>query len=52
MTVSELKTELDKVKDEMMEVVFIDRGGFIVKINDAYVSDDGDDDGPRFVISH
>ena len=52
MTVSELKTELDKVKDEMMEVVFLDRGGFIVNIDDAYVSDDEDDDGPQFVISH
>ena len=35
MTVGELKMELDKVEDEMMEVVFLDRGGFIVKVNDA-----------------
>ena len=52
MTVSELKTELDKVKDEMMEVVFIDCGGFIVKTDVAYVSADEDDDEPKFVISH
>ena len=52
MTVGELKMELDKVEDKMMEVVFLDRGGFIVKVDDAYVSDDEDDDKSRFVISH
>ena len=53
MTVGELKTELDKVEDEMemMEVVFLDRGGFIVKVDDAYISDDEDDE-TQFVISH
>ena len=52
MTVSELKMELDKVDDELMEVVFLDCGGFIVKVDDAYVVDDEDDDEPKFVISH
>ena len=52
MTVGELKMELDTVEDETMEVVFLDRGGFIVKVDDAYVSDDEDDDRPQFVISH
>ena len=52
MTVGELKMELDTVEDETMEVVFLDRGGFIVKVDDAYVSDDEDDDESRFVISH
>ena len=53
MTVGELKMELDKVDDDMMEVVFLDCGGFIVRADDAYVSDsEEDDDGPQFVISH
>lgn len=53
MTVGELKMELDKVDDDMMEVVFLDCGGFIVRVDDAYVSDsEDDDDGPQFVISH
>lgn len=55
MTVGELKMALDKVDDDMMEVVFLDCGGFIVRVDDAYVSDsedDDDDDGPQFVISH
>lgn len=52
MTVGELKMELDKVEDEMMEVVFLDRGGFIVKVNDAYVSNEDKDDETQFVISH
>lgn len=52
MTVGELKMELDKVDDETMEVVFLDCGGFIVRVDDAYVSDDEDEDEPQFVISH
>ena len=53
MTVGELKMALDKVDDDMMEVVFLDCGGFIVRVDDAYVSDsEEDDDGPQFVISH
>ena len=54
MTVGELKMALDKVDDDMMEVVFLDCGGFIVRVDDAYVSDseEDDDDGPQFVISH
>ena len=52
MTVGELKMKLDKVEDEMMEVVFLDRGGFIVKVNDAYVSNEDKDDETQFVISH
>ena len=52
MTVAELKMALDNVDDELMEVVFLDCGGFIVKTDDAYVSDDEDDDEPKFVISH
>ena len=53
MTVGELKMALDKVDDDMMEVVFLDCGGFIVRADDAYVSDsEEDDDGPQFVISH
>lgn len=52
MTIGELKMELDKVEDEMMEVVFLDRGGFIVKVNDAYVSNEDKDDETQFVISH
>ena len=40
MTVSELKMALDKVEDEAMEIVFLDCGGFIVRVDDAYVSDD------------
>lgn len=54
MTVGELKMALDKVDDDMMEVVFLDCGGFIVRVDDAYVSDseDEDDDEPQFVISH
>ena len=52
MTVGELKMKLDKVEDEMIEVVFLDRGGFIVKVNDAYVSNEDEDDETQFVISH
>lgn len=52
MTVGELKMELDKVDDETMEVVFLDCGGFIVRVDDAYVSDDEEEDEPQFVISH
>ena len=52
MTVDELKMALDNVDDELMEVVFLDCGGFIVKTDVAYVSDDEDDDEPKFVISH
>ena len=52
MTVAELKMALDNVDDELMEVVFLDCGGFIVKTDVAYVSDDEDDDEPKFVISH
>ena len=53
MTVGELKMALDKADDELMEVVFLDCGGFIVRVDDAYVSDeDEDDDVPKFVISH
>ena len=52
MTVAELKMALDNVDDELMEVVFLDCGGFIVKVDDAYVVDDEDDDEPKFVISH
>lgn len=54
MTVGELKMELDKVDDDMMEVIFLDCGGFRVRVDDAYVSDseEDDDDGPQFVISH
>lgn len=51
-TVSELKMALDKVEDEAMEIVFLDCGGFIVRVDDAYVSDDEDDEEPQFVISH
>mgnify|MGYP003290537717 CR=1 FL=1 len=50
MTVGELKLELNKVDDETLEVVFLDCGGFIVRADDAYVSDDEDE--PQFVISH
>ena len=35
-----------------MEIVFLDCGGFIVRVDDAYVSDDEDDEEPQFVISH
>ena len=54
MTVGELKMALDKVDDDMMEVVFLDCGGVLVRVDDAYVSDseEDDDDGPQFVISH
>ena len=52
MTVAELKMALDNVDDELMEVVFLDCDGFIVKTDVAYVSDDEDDDEPKFVISH
>ena len=52
MTVAELKMALDNVDDELMEVVFLDCGGFIVKTDVAYVSDDEDNDEPKFVISH
>lgn len=54
MTVGELKMELDKVDDETMEVVFLDCGGFIVRVDDAYayVSNDEFNDEPVFVISH
>ena len=52
MTVAELKMALDNVDDELMEVVFLDCCGFIVKTDVAYVSDDEDDDEPKFVISH
>ena len=54
MTVGELKMELDKVDDDMMEVIFLDCGGFRVRVDDAYVSDEDEDydDGPKFVISH
>ena len=52
MTVAELKMALDNVDDELMEVVFLDCGGFIVKTDVAYVSADEDDDEPKFVISH
>ena len=52
MTVAELKMALDNVDDELMEVVFLDCGGFIVKTDVAYVSDDEDDDELKFVISH
>ena len=53
MTVAELKMALDKVDDDMMEVVFLDCGGFIVKTDFAYVSDEDEDyDEPKFVISH
>ena len=44
---------LDKVDDDMMEVVFLDCGGFRVRVDDAYVSDEDEDyDEPKFVISH
>lgn len=53
MTVAELKMALDNVDDELMEVVFLDCGGFIVKTDVAYVSDEDEDyDEPKFVISH
>lgn len=53
MTVAELKMALDNVDDELMEVVFLDCGGFVVGVDDAYVSDEDEDyDEPKFVISH